>query len=560
MAVQHTPIARKPQFPQHRPDLDHPYRWEFLMSGKERSINVELQDHQLLIESDPQEQQTYLEKVYQIISDPMLLMISNPARVTSTPANLGGDSGTTSEHGATAEVAVLGESQLASRQEEEDEDVAELSAIKNRVNTLEVTLNESPTIPPVGKFLDQKNHTRINWNDYDNQDQNVEDWVFDAQQEQLDYQNRWHEFIQRKQMYLSTPARKFTSLYHTCDDEFDIKNVELISEKMARLLTDQLLEAYDSVGKARQYCLEALDEQDLNANPNLGKYMEIKRTLLDKALHKRDEYLTKKRRMLPKSVLFYEPGKTSIMSDQGPIKVPKPMEGPQLQPPSIHEKEYQIPRSQPLMDFTTPQETHQENHRFSASMDFLRFKREEELALLINSKLQQHQDYLENLHQSYMGAIHAAMTNAQKGQIAMSRPSYGSEQKQKSRSILDGSYNAITTSTQHDPKPSTQNQARTKDGQCVFCKKRPHKYQLYCPNLKKMTPNEIFEIMREKRIFCRMCLCLGHDQNECQVVKDGNLKRCSIIRENEELCNGLHCRYLHQNYKKKSTPKSRQKF
>ena len=31
--------------------------------------------------------------------------------------------------------------------------------------------------------------------------------------------------------------------------------------------TDQLLEAYDSVGKARQYCLEALDEQDLNANP-----------------------------------------------------------------------------------------------------------------------------------------------------------------------------------------------------------------------------------------------------------------------------------------------------
>ena len=60
MAVQHTPIARKPQFPQHRPDLDHPYRWEFLMSGKQISIDVELNDQQILIESVPQEQQQYL--------------------------------------------------------------------------------------------------------------------------------------------------------------------------------------------------------------------------------------------------------------------------------------------------------------------------------------------------------------------------------------------------------------------------------------------------------------------------------------------------------------------
>ena len=68
MAVQHTPITQKPQLPRHRPDLDHPYRWEFLMSGKQISIDVELKDQQILIESVPQEQQQYLESIHKIKS------------------------------------------------------------------------------------------------------------------------------------------------------------------------------------------------------------------------------------------------------------------------------------------------------------------------------------------------------------------------------------------------------------------------------------------------------------------------------------------------------------
>ena len=159
---------------------------------------------------------------------------------------------------------------------------------------------------------------------------------------------------------------------------------------------------------------------------------------------------------------------------------------------------------------------------------------------------------------SYMGAIQVAMTNAQKRQNALGKPNYGGEQrsKPKPRSTLYGSYNVMTTSTQNIQKTPTQNQARTEDGHCVFCNDQPHKYQLYCPSLKRMSPDEIWKVMREKKIFCRMCLGLGHNQNECEAVKEGRLKKCNIKKDNGEPCNGLHCRYLHRSSKKESTPQA----
>ena len=104
MAVQHTPIPRKPQLPRHRTDADRPYTWECLMNGEQMFLEVEVEDHQYLIDlHDTQKQQDYLERIFQRRSDPMLLVNSNPTRITSTPANLGGDRGTTPAHGVTAE-------------------------------------------------------------------------------------------------------------------------------------------------------------------------------------------------------------------------------------------------------------------------------------------------------------------------------------------------------------------------------------------------------------------------------------------------------------------------
>ena len=118
-------------------------------------------------------------------------------------------------------------------------------------------------------------------------------------------------------------------------------------------------------------------------------------------------------------------------------------------------------------------------------------------------------------------------------------------------------YNVATTSTtiaRNTPKPSNQNQARTQDGKCVFCKSKPHKYQLFCPKLKVMTPDVIWKIAQKKGISCRMCLGLGHVTKNCEASKNGELIKCSIENQNGELCNGWHCRFLHWNFKKESTP------
>ena len=118
-------------------------------------------------------------------------------------------------------------------------------------------------------------------------------------------------------------------------------------------------------------------------------------------------------------------------------------------------------------------------------------------------------------------------------------------------------YNVATTSTtiaRNTPKPSNQNQARTQDGKCVFCKSKPHKYQLFCPKLKVMTPDIIWKIAQKKGISCRMCLGLGHVTKNCEASKNGELIKCSIENQNGELCNGWHCRFLHWNFKKESTP------
>ena len=160
----------------------------------------------------------------------------------------------------------------------------------------------------------------------------------------------------------------------------------------------------------------------------------------------------------------------------------------------------------------------------------------------------------------YMDAISTAMKNAQKKQNACGNPSRNNDSKTrpkpKPRTTLYGAYagtlgtyNATTNSTstdQNSPTTSTQDQARTKDGKCVFCKKTPHKYQLYCPKVMKgMTPNVIWKIAQENKIKCQMCLGTEHTTDNCEAFDRGVLKKCSMKKENGEQCNEKHCRFLH---------------
>ena len=168
---------------------------------------------------------------------------------------------------------------------------------------------------------------------------------------------------------------------------------------------------------------------------------------------------------------------------------------------------------------------------------------------------------------TYMGAINTAMLNAQKRKNAIgpspeTSPKTG---KPKRQSTLYGSYsNAIgnqDATRRHDDMKSNyhqsnnvQQQARGPNNMCITCGQNPHKYQLNCPKLREMTPNQIYKIMTNSGIECQMCLGLNHRTRECPATQEGFLKKCSVREDNVE-CGRYHCRYLH---KKRANDESNQ--
>ena len=165
---------------------------------------------------------------------------------------------------------------------------------------------------------------------------------------------------------------------------------------------------------------------------------------------------------------------------------------------------------------------------------------------------------------TYFGAIETALSNEQRRKEAGRSSSVMDKRPQpkpKQKSTLFGSYNTMNEDEQipNNSKVITrQNQARTKDGKCVFCLGTPHIYQLHCPKLKTMPIDEIWQIIRTHKIFCQMCLSLGHWTNRCPAAKAGKLKKCDVQNEKGRWCNKPHTKYLHQGSTSKSNNKTQQ--
>ena len=83
-------------------------------------------------------------------------------------------------------------------------------------------------------------------------------------------------------------------------------------------------------------------------------------------------------------------------------------------------------------------------------------------------------------------------------------------------------------------------QASGPNNTCVFCRSKMHKYQIFCPRLKKLCPRKIRRLMIEYNIKCEMCLGINHVTNTCR----GGLEKCNI-KSNGIECKGNHCRLLH---------------
>ena len=83
-------------------------------------------------------------------------------------------------------------------------------------------------------------------------------------------------------------------------------------------------------------------------------------------------------------------------------------------------------------------------------------------------------------------------------------------------------------------------QAHGPNDTCVFCKKGMHRYQILCPTLKKLQPNEIRRFMKDYNIQCEMCLGINHEAKSCR----RDMKKCSVKTNGSE-CRANHCRLLH---------------
>ena len=104
-------------------------------------------------------------------------------------------------------------------------------------------------------------------------------------------QDRKHEFEQRTKKYLAAPAKRFIHAYNTCKYHFE-KNVhKWISEERAQHYLGALVDCFHAVDEARDYCLEALSEEDKLNNPKYEEYMDLKHDQLNECSRLQDQYL-----------------------------------------------------------------------------------------------------------------------------------------------------------------------------------------------------------------------------------------------------------------------------
>ena len=152
---------------------------------------------------------------------------------------------------------------------------------------------------------------------------------------------------------------------------------------------------------------------------------------------------------------------------------------------------------------------------------------------------------------AFLGAIQIAMNNAQRRQNVIGRHTT-TDQKPKPKSTLYGTYSTTV-------KPPTKQVIRQAGSGCVFCSRTTHhRYQLYCPALKTLKPEQIWDIMKANGITCQMCLCLGHKTQECEPTRRGTLKKCSIKDNGKDMCGKFHCRFLHRAPKKEQSTEAKE--
>ena len=104
-------------------------------------------------------------------------------------------------------------------------------------------------------------------------------------------QDRIHEFEQRTKQYLSVPGKRFAQAYRTCKYHLERNAHVQISHELVQRLLHVLVQCFHEVQEARDYCLEALSEEDILNNPKYEEYMDLKLDQLNECSGLQDQYL-----------------------------------------------------------------------------------------------------------------------------------------------------------------------------------------------------------------------------------------------------------------------------
>ena len=347
-----------------------------------------------------------------------------------------------------------------------------------------------------------------------------------AEVEKIVHRDRHHEFEQRTRRLLNAEAKSFLQACCTLIVQLDREKCDgEVSKQYGDKLLNDVQVLYQRVELARKYCLEALDQHE-RLEDKYTKYMQIMSENLCtvKRVHQmyfeeQEEIKTSSQQQiqssksqtqaLPQNIQCSVPEfliKPNIFTEEKDPRTLKPEIQPNIPLKMIPTIYYPDPASHP------------------ASLDQSQNWRS------------QIQPNIPTICYPDTASHPAALDQSQNWRNQIHQPN-------------------LFQQHQLGYRTPTATQANKYNDKCILCNKKRHRYQLYCKQLKNMTPNQIYKVMTTFGIDCKMCLRPGHKTKNCQASKEGLLKKCHVKEDGKE-CQKYHCKYLHKHKTKEDKTKS----
>ena len=360
------------------------------------------------------------------------------------------------------------------------------------------------------------------------------------------HRDRHHEFEQRTRRLLNADAKSFLQACCTLIVQLDREKFVEVSKQYGDKLLNDVQVLYQRVELARKYCLEALDQHE-RLEDKYTKYMQIMSENLCTVKRVHQMYFEEQEEIKTSSQQQIQSSKsqTQALPQNIQCSVPEFLIKPNI---FTEEKDPrtlkpEIQPTIPTIDPASPPAPLDQNQNWRDPI----------------------QPNIPTIYYPDPASHPASLDQSQnwRDPIQPSIPTICYPDPASHPAALDQSQN--WRNQIHQPnlfqqhqlgyRTPTATQANKYNDKCILCNKKRHRYQLYCKQLKNMTPNQIYKVMTTFGIDCKMCLRPGHKTKNCQASKEGLLKKCHVKEDGKE-CQKYHCKYLHKHKTEEDKTKS----